>query len=677
MKKIFNIAIFAALLLGAAACTELLDPNLRETTESQIPEDARVTVCFGAEPEIATKARNMASDPQIESMHVFVFSKVGVLIEAVPARSFTAVTTNGPAGAKVWVADLLMGAAERHLHLVANLPAGYTLPTHGSENEIMRGLITEAPAAAYWQRVVLAHGIKPYTYDGTGTYTYVNPTTGETVPVDVSTIGEVHGVSPNITYTYTDPQSEKPITVEPGDYINTNGKKVLDGKGLFAAAEVSQAVSLIPMVRNFARIEVRCNWSGHTLQAVRLANFPKAGYVVPFNESTNDFVAPYLNVGTTALVETAVEESNYSAPVPPAGIETEAVSAPASMSGGVATLFMYERGIPTSDPTCLLAQISGRWYKIEIAKTDGSYFPIYRDFTYQINIGTISGTNGYGSYTEALGNAAVGDLSSADETKTLEKIEDGKGLTLHVEYIDYTDLDNNVNQHTTTLLYKCYFTSNGNTTNLTNKVKFTTKKYQNTDTCVMSVVPGTSEYTGGGTPDGQGGWYQATITLDGVGSDIKKSDLHVEADLTVADIGYAKKIGRDVVYRVLPKKPITVTASNLASDAQNQTTTVSITVPANLGYSLFPMTLMIEASNNCLTPTETLTVETGKSLSGNNQNTYYFLKTISYSEYETNTSHVFNCQFKTTKTSGNTPATIYVKDKKDRFDLATCTLSSN
>ena len=129
MKKIYNLILTAALMLGAVACEEELAPNLPD--EQVIPEDARVTVTFGVPAEITTRAA-MANEPTIESLHVFVFSKVGVLIEAVPARSFGAVTTNGVSGANFWVADLQMGAAERHLHFVANLPEDYELPTSGS-----------------------------------------------------------------------------------------------------------------------------------------------------------------------------------------------------------------------------------------------------------------------------------------------------------------------------------------------------------------------------------------------------------------------------------------------------------------------------------------------------------------------------------------------------------------
>ena len=673
MKKFFNIVLSAALLMGLASCTDLLDAELREQ-EQQIPEDATVEVCFGTPSEIMTKA-DMATVPTIESMHVFVFNKVGVLIEAKQARAFGKVTANGVAGAKHWVADLKMGAAERHIHLVANLPKNsggtYDLPVSGTEAAVMQSLITSAPEAAYWQCIVLPTGIDAYTYDGSGTYTYVNPTDGSWHTINVP--GTVSGD----TYYYYD--GDKKITVNKGDYINTNGQKILDGKGLYASIDVMNAVKLVPMVRNFACIQVKSSTNWMTINQVALVNTPNAGYIAAFDDAANKFCEPYLQAGTTTLTTTAVEASGYPATVPNAGINTDQPTSFVRPQGGVASMFMYERGLPSEDPTCILVQGtrngSTRWYKIEITNEKGSYFPIYRDFTYVVDIKSISDTNGYGSAAAAYAASPVGDISSSIETETLEQITDGKGLTLRVEYIDYTDMEGLTTTHTTTLLYKCYYTpTTGTASILTNYVDLSIKPYANTDPAVTNVSK--ASYSGNG-PDGAGGWYIATITLDKVGTNMKKSDVLVEVDLSETENpgGYAKKMSRKVTYRVLPKQPITVTATPLASDALGQPTTVKIQLPANMGYSVFPLTLMIEASNNCLTPTETLTVETGKSLADGITNTFYFLRTISYSEYQNSSTLVLDSHFKTTLASGNVPATIYVKDKNNRFGLAQTTLN--
>lgn len=696
MKKIFNIILMAALLLGAYSCTDLLDPSLRGLGRNQqLPENAKVTVYFGVPEEVTTKA-DMAAQPSISTMHVFVFNKIGVLIETAVAKQLGSVTTNGAAGAKHWAVDLQMGAAERHLHFIADLPSDFEIPKTGSEVALIQSITTKTPAAAYWQRIVLENGIDAYKYDGSGQYSYVDPNTGESHTVAVP--GTVSGE----TYSYEDTEAGETITitVNKGDYINTSGKKVLDAKGLYASESLSRQLTLIPMIRNFARIQLTSSMSGFTINQAALINTPKEGFVAPYNDIKNEFVYSYTHPDPAhPFTSHDIDTSGYLATAPSAGIAVPtkdpntnklvgvSYKTPVTVSGKDSiTFFMYERGLPTANPTSLLVQgtLGGntKWYKIELADENGSYFPIYRDITYVMDIKGLS-ADGYDSPEEAFDNSPVGDLSASTETATLNQINDGKGLTLWVEYIDYTDMDANPNEHTVTLLYKLYHTSSDATpvtTILNDQVEPTIKAYANTDAAIKEFT--TAAYTGPdeSTPDGKGDWYQATVTLYGVGDNMKKSDLHVFADLTATENpgGYAKKISRDVTYRVLPKQPLTVSATELADEDANEPTTVTITLPANLGYSVFPLTLMIEAGNNALMTTDGLAVESGKSLTGTSSktNTFYFLKTISASEYEA--SRVYELHFKTTRagTATNSNATtIYVKDKEGRFDVASCELT--
>lgn len=81
---------------------------------------------------------------------------------------------------------------------------------------------------------------------------------------------------------------------------------------------------------------------------------------------------------------------------------------------------------------------------------------------------------------------------------------------------------------------------------------------------------------------------------------------------------------------------------------------------------MFPLTLKIEAEDNNLTPSDNLTVETGPSSFDSKGNTYYFLKTISYTEYQAlaSASYQVTCAFQTTKATGKTPVTkIRVTEK--------------
>lgn len=694
MKKLYNIVLVAALLLGASSCTNLLDPSLRGLgRDQQLLEDAKVTVYFGVPEEVTTKA-DMAAQPSISTMHVFVFNKIGVLIETAVARKLGSVTTNGVDGAQHWAVDLQMGAAERHLHFIADLPSDFEIPNTGSEVALIQSITTKTPAAAYWQRIVLENGIDAYKYDGSGQYSYVDPNTGESHTVAVP--GTVSGE----TYFYEDTEAGETITitVNKGDYINTSGKKVLDAKGLYASESLSRQLTLIPMIRNFARIQLTSSMSDFTIVQAALINTPKEGFVAPYNDIKNEFVWSYMHPDPAhPFTSSDIDTSGYLATVPSAGIDVPTIDrvtkklvgvtykTPTTVAGKDSiTFYMYERSVPTANPTSLLVQgtLNGdtKWYKIEVADETGNYFPIYRDLSYVIDIQGLS-AEGHSTPEEAFSGAPVGDLSSTTETKTLTQINDGKGLTLWVEYIDYTDMEGNSDEHPVTLLYKLYYKDpeTSDSTNLTNYVAPYVKSYDNTDAAIKGFT--TAAYTGTEpTPDGQGGWYQATVTLDGVGETMKKSDLSVYANLTAEENpgGYPKKISRDVTYRVLPKAPLTVTATELASEGANELTTVTITLPANLGYSVFPLTLMIEAANNGLMTTEGLAVETAQSITGasSHTNTFYFLKTISYSDYE-DSSRVFRYDFKTTKAKvapETNATTIYVKDKGSWFDLASCEL---
>ena len=84
MKRIVKIFFVAALLLGVVSCTDLLDEALRgrgaanitDAGISEFPVGARLTLGFNVPMPVATKA--MTEDPEIKSIHVFVFVDNGV-----------------------------------------------------------------------------------------------------------------------------------------------------------------------------------------------------------------------------------------------------------------------------------------------------------------------------------------------------------------------------------------------------------------------------------------------------------------------------------------------------------------------------------------------------------------------------------------------------------------------
>lgn len=707
MKKIISFSICIALLLGAVSCTDLLDEALRgrgavNTTDagiSEFPEGARLTLGFNVPMPVSTKAMSDHANPEIKTIHVFVFvdngfSDNGVLFEVQKAELGGLVNKNaimdydqtyGTDGVNGhirnfdadtvlarWQVNLLMSRTKRRLHFVANLPEGFAMPEAGTaEFSVMRSIQTAGDDVAYWQMVELEHGVLAYTYDGTGKFSYIG-SDGTKVEQSVSAAG-IEGWqsydSGTGTYHYKDKDGAV-IDVAKGDYIATTGHKILDGKGFYASEELSETVSMIPLIRNFARIKVvAAAGTGHNfrLDSAVLINVPGSGYVAPFDDHSNHFVEAYRNAGSTALSHDVIFNAGYPASIPPDTIVTkcpaEAVKAATVNNRDTVLLYMYERGIPTKNPTSLLVKgsLSGgekRWFKIEIADENGSYFPIYRDFTYEVEIKSISGSDGYKTMEEAWKTPAIGDISSSPETETLTQISDGN-LTLWVSYIDTTTTQST--PQSATLLYKFYDTQNLTRDNVTLKVVPVEGREAAIDT--TSSGSGSSTLTGtpysGNGPDKQTGWYQVNVPLWGAGSEPKISTLHVEGKKPGG-----KTLYRNITYRVMKKQNFTtLSATPLASENAGENTTLTIELPQYLGYSVFPLTLMIKAEAGNLNPGdgENLSVESG-------EKSFYFLKTINYSEYQAN--RVFTVDLKTTKdgSSVTNATTIYVKDKDGYFN---------
>ena len=729
MKKIFNVAFTLAFVLVAVSCAELLNPNFRNETNQQIAENAKVTLYFGTSAEVATKA-SMAAEPGeggIESIHVLVFNKEGILVETAKASKFVPVVTNGASGVQPWAVTLTMAGEERRLHFIANLSEDQ-VPEAGSETAIFEELATTYPNAAYWQRRVLSYGIQAYKYnadkdeDDRYYYVRVNETTGA--------IEKIYVTNPAADGSYED---AKGLTVNKDDYIDREGCKIVDGTGFYAISEV---VEKIPMVRNFARLKVKSSWVDEddntktfSLKRAALVNKPKAGLIAPYDakqsvtddeteswSAFNHFAPEYIKLtgGTTNEPKpNDAKLKGYTITLPTAGIDdTEPTVFEKPGNDGYIELYTYERGKPTSKPMCVL--VGGTWdsnwtegddliwYKVELRDVNGAYFPIYRDFTYIVDIQGIE-SNSYTSAHDAFVGPAVGDISNSVETKTLSQISDDKGLTLWVEYIDKAVLNAEIdaNNPYVTLLYTCYREKTGYTTLYFNDlVSFSRQKHDDYPTLdYATALLGTGEdapaveiiatgltrnNTEGYTlPNEDLVWNAARVKLNKISEQTTstlRSQIHVLATVTAdrnkfgdESEGYDKQLYRDVTYTVMPKQNLSFALSSYYTpDAVGETRTLTIKLPTALTPSLFPLTLKIEANNNCLNPVSSLTTETGKSAFGTgNANSFYFLKTIAYSEYYNASSKTyttdFTCDFKSVIQPGNA-AQFALSDKKGYFE---------
>ena len=682
MKKIFYI--LSVVLFTAIGCTKEYGPLDINSTQD-VPEGAELTLTFSVPTAPQTKAdMELKPDfsPENSTMHVLVFNaKTGALLEVKEATLTGTVNDNGPDYAATYSVVLTMGSTARVLHFIIDAPTyetdgsvynetglgyDYDLDEDGipdvavylgdSESTVASKLFTKDGKAAFWQRVELPNGLKGYTYPGG------RPKYYPTAEVQTGELGD---------YYY----DRKGLVVNVGDFVNELGNKITDGKGYLASQVVQDEVSMIPMIRNFARIKVHSVWSSFVVEKAALVNVPYGGYIAPFDSDNGKFVDLYSGVKSTYdLSPESVAATGYDPLIPttPDGdINTfrgQGVSLPTTVNAtnGVVDLFMYERGVPTDDATAVIVggKVNGteRWFKFDMMNTDGEYPSLYRDITYEMKISEVAVAAGYRTMQEAFDAPAMGDISANPATKTLTMVSDEMKGNLWVDFIDWTHVGN---ADVVTLRYK--FWRVGYDSVSSDDVELTLT-HSTSDHAVTSFSEG-EEYTQTDTQDGLDGWYYTTVNLSATGNNIKRSVLRVKGTYTVPGSDGTtkqKSLYRDVTFTVMNEQKFGFAATNLAQDAIGQETTLTITLPDNLGFSVFPLVVRIEAVKQNLNPVDNIPVDYGETIiPGQSGNSFYFLRTIDYAEYAEG-KRAFESKFKTTKTSGNA-TTIWISDTKGYF----------
>lgn len=704
MKKFICVFFIA---LCAVACVEPLQPYPGLIVNEPEDDNSKVTVEFTLPP---TTKGTMAHNPTIETIHVAVFTQAGVLKQYEKAYLTNKENlTNGNAATNPsYAVDLYMSKSPRILHFIADSPVDtyedlIALAGTSGESSILNALKTEGGVTAYWQRFVLEGGVTAYTYNG------------------VSFLPE--GADQPFTgasYTYEDPLTGATIKVNKGDYIKRDGTKVLDGTGYFQSDEVAEALANIPFIRNFAEITVGSTSTSNFIPHIfALVNVPTAGYVAPYDATQATFASAYLanNLTTAGLTHTDIAGTHYPGmlcgniddSMPKSFIDLD--------SDDVKTAYMYERSLPspTQPATCILVageyDVNGdgdytdddgavrnseglTWLKIEITDEDGAYFPIYRGVSYKMLIGEVSGTHGYDTPDKALEHDPVGDVSGSVETMTLEEISDGKGTTLRVEYIDWVA----TGETSKTLYYTMYYQNGDDIEYLTPDVKLTVS-HPNADAAYKAIDDSNIDednpltgvpYNGSERPFGNKQCYIATIPLKSVSGVTRQSYLHVEG---LSHVG--RKMYRDVSYRVMGTQQFKngnneLKATPLDNEEKGKETFLTIYLPSDLGFSMFPLHLMIEAKNGHYTTVDGLPVESGPSLFDSNKNAFYFIKTIEYDDYYNADTQVtttaFTTTFKTTYdcTESGTNATDFrvldkIQENRGRtepfFEVAECSVT--
>ena len=490
--------------------------------------------------------------------------------------------------------------------------------------------------------------------------------------------------------------------------VMENGFFVLDDN-------LADSLRFIPLIRNYAKVRLNNRTSNFELQSYAVVYQPRRGSVVPYHaeaDKYNRFIFPFTHdyqyqfSGYEKNSAESLEQMGY-AGNQPAGIELDDTVPDAAFfehpenSGGrvieyhdgdeTQGFYMFERGVPTNTVGPTYVILRGRftdgeidyehsdgkgyyYYRLDLMetrtvgdKTISSYYPIYRNFWYEIDLWRIASV-GVSSPLAAVNSSGAEDISADRSMRHLSDISNGTTRLVVEPYMAQTFTEPKQNG-----FYELY-------------VRF-----------FDNVASATPDFV----------WGTVTVELEPMedgGSDIlqlydelgnKQVVLYPPADpqssppgirtvrfntvepgdvtrtqkikITGQIIGDAakKSLYREVEISLQKKQAMSVVCDPAElSRVEGAKMTLNITIPTGMPESMFPLAFVIEAENLTLTPDNSrsdnnIPVQYGPSLSGSGKPAFQFVRTLTWEEYSQ--SNTFKSYFKSNRSECET--TIWVDNK--------------
>lgn len=686
------------LLSGLLGCVREL-PEL--PAPDPIAEEARVTVTMTI-PAVtfSPDTKSLGEEIELNSLRLAIFGSSGYLKEYVSAKNLQKVedvSYENPlnpgemiiAPCFTFTASLPLSDSKRTIHFIGNGPSTLDF---GAADEVLPKLMTylnpesaEDQIQGFWQMMELEGGIaaKKAMIDGREVY------------VD---------------------QEGKEITAE-GLRNGTQHYQV--------ANETQSCFQNIQLVRNWSRIKVTAaDDSNFELISYALYNAPSRGAIVPYNSRKGIFMENY-----QAKTFQMLEEEEYPANLP---VGAELTKPDFSLenfklkddgtfedpdprvvkaSDADASVFLYERPIPSDriPPTFVIVyghftdpdaepgqtgQSGDYFYKVdlyEVNREEGisRYFPVYRNFQYNIEISKIL-SPGQPNPAAAAASAGNADVSADVTTSHLLDISDGRGRLVVSPWISHTfTAPVTENSDFSTILQAKFFKPDGNDQILdlspgsvtVHKLPMQDGTPDLIETCEIG-NPDTSE------DPNKKGWRTITFTTataEAFRQASRSQTIRVSGTYKDGNGEGARDVTlyRDVVITVQPYQTLHVSVESDEFDANGalprevgKNLTLHVDIPDGLVESMFPLDFMIEPEDMTLTPADTdLPVFSGPSISRHygysRKQAFYFIRTLTYDQYKALTRWMddedytwrrFDCRFKTTKPENAT--TIWVKNNE-------------
>ena len=472
----------------------------------------------------------------------------------------------------------------------------------------------------------------------------------------------------------------------------------------------------VPLIRNFAKIQVTNAADNFTLHSYAVIFYPERGSVVPYrsNEPVEvnrfDFNPPsgYQFSGyEKSTFEQLEDDINYLGNMP-AGVALSDVIPPASefedpttSSGRVlkydandteSGFYVFERGIPNDiiGPTFIIVcgkfEADDNFYyyrldlmesKVEGTQTVSRYYPIYRNFRYNIQLHRIS-SEGVQTPELAAVSSGAEDISADVSMRHLSDISNGTTRLVVEPFMTRTYSGPSEDGYYE--LYARFFNNvNSGDPNLSIaavRVELEPMTDGSDDILILYDDNGHRVPTGGF-------FFPEAATVGGV-EGIRTIHFNTVEPLDETKTQKIKITGhnpgnsqdlrlyREVEITLQRKQPLIVTCTDPVPMTTKTTIDVGITLPSELPESMFPLDFIIEPEAMNLTPDTSMginmPVKSGRSISTTasafkDTPAFYFIRTLTWEDYShlpvSESQRTFHCYFNPTKAQSATTIWVY------------------
>ena len=499
-----------------------------------------------------------------------------------------------------------------------------------------------------------------------------------------------------------------PVTLEPQKF--PDGSYVPDDETL-------SFFKYVPLIRNFAKIQVTNAADNFQLHSYAVIFYPERGSVVPYRSNETvavnrfDFNPPsgyHFSGYEKSTFEQLEDGIDYPGNMP-SGVALSTVIPPASefenpaTSGGRVLLYdendtesgfyIYERGVPTDKigPTFII--ICGKfededdyyYYRLDLmeskvvgTQTVSRYYPIYRNFRYNIQLHRIS-SEGVHSPEAAANSSGVEDISADISMRHLSDISNGTTRLVVEPFMTRTysgPADEGSYYQLFARFFNDVYSDEPNLTTVAVRVELEPMTDGSDDILILYDDNGNRVPT-------RGFFFPEAATVGGVPG-IRTIRFNTVEPLDETKTQKIKITGhnpgnhqdlrlyREVEITLQKKQPLTVTCSDPVLPVSNALITLGITVPSELPESMFPLAFIVEPEAGTLTPDTShdinLPVGSGRSIATTESTfkdtpAFYYTRTLSWEEFShlsvSEGQRTFYCYFKSTQPNSATTIWVY------------------